>query len=34
MTVTPPLGYLAIPESMIVPENGAGVIHIYEDAIG
>ena len=34
ITVTPPPGYLAIPESVIVPENGAGVIHIYEEAIG
>jgi hypothetical protein len=34
ITVTPPPGYLAIPESLVVPENGAGVIHVYEDAIG
>ena len=34
ITVTPPPGYLAIPESLVVPEEGAGVIFIYEGAIG
>jgi hypothetical protein len=34
MTVTPPEGYIAVPESVLVPENGAGVVHIFEDAIG
>jgi hypothetical protein len=34
MTVTPPEGYIAVPDSVLVDENGAGVIHIYEDAIG
>ncbi len=33
-TVTPPPGFIAIPDSLIVPENGAGVIHLYEEAIG
>jgi hypothetical protein len=33
-TVTPPPGYLAIPESLVVPENGAGVIFLFEEAIG
>ena len=34
MTVTPPEGYIAVPDSVLVPENGAGVIYVYEDAIG
>lgn len=34
MTVTPPEGYVAVPDSVLVPENGAGVVHIFEDAIG
>ena len=29
-TVTPPPGYLAIPETLVVPEEGAGVLFIYE----
>lgn len=32
-TVTPPPGYLAIPESLVVPENGAGVVVIYEGGL-
>jgi hypothetical protein len=34
MTVWPPGGLRAEPARVRVPENGAGVIHIYEDAIG
>jgi hypothetical protein len=34
MTVTPPAGFIAVPDSVLVPENGAGVVHIFEDAIG
>ena len=30
ITVTPPPGYLAIPETLVVPEEGAGVLFIYE----
>jgi len=29
MTVTPPDGYVAVPESVVVPEDGAGQIVIY-----
>jgi hypothetical protein len=29
MTVTPPEGYIAVPESVTVPEDGAGQIVIY-----
>ena len=33
-TVTPPEGFIAWPESLLVPENGAGVIYIMDEAIG
>jgi hypothetical protein len=33
-TVIPPAGFIAYPESLIVPEDGTGVIYIMEDAIG
>jgi hypothetical protein len=33
MTVTPPEGYIAVPDSVLVPENGAGVIIIYEGGL-
>jgi hypothetical protein len=33
MTVTPPLGFIAVPESITVDEGGAGVIHIYEEGM-
>lgn len=33
-TVIPPEGFIAWPESLTVPENGAGVIYVVEDAIG
>ena len=34
MTVEPPPGFIAIPPELIVPENAAGRIVIYEGAIG
>jgi hypothetical protein len=33
MTVTPPEGYIAVPESVTVPEDGAGQIIIYEGGL-
>lgn len=33
MTVTPPEGYIAVPDSVLVDENGAGAIVIYEDGM-
>lgn len=33
-TVTPPDGFIAWPDSLLVPENGAGVIYIMDEAIG
>ena len=33
-TVMPPEGFIAWPESLVVPENGAGVIYIMDEAIG
>lgn len=33
-TVTPPPGFFAIPPELIVPENAAGRIVIYEGGIG
>lgn len=33
-TVTPPDGFIAWPESQLVPENGAAVIYIMDEAIG
>lgn len=33
ITVTPPPGYLAIPETLVVPENGAGVIYLFQDGM-
>lgn len=32
MTVTPPAGYIAYPPEVTVPEGGAGVVLILEDA--
>jgi len=32
-TVTPPPGYLAIPETLVVPEEGAGVIFVFQDGM-
>lgn len=34
MTVTPPPGFIAIPESVTVQEGEMGVVYIFEDAIG
>ena len=33
MHVTPPAGFIAVPEQITVPEGGAGVIHIYEEGM-
>jgi len=33
MTVTPPAGYVAWPPEVTVPEGGAGVILILEEAV-
>jgi len=33
MTVTPPEGYIAVPDSVLVDENGAGAVVIYEDGM-
>ena len=33
MTVTPPAGFIAYPAEVTVPEGGAGVILILEEAV-
>lgn len=33
MTVTPPPGFIAVPESITVDEGGAGVVTIYEEGM-
>jgi hypothetical protein len=33
MHVTPPKGFIAVPEQITVPEGGAGVVVIYEEGM-
>lgn len=33
-TVTPPAGFIAVPPALVVPENGTGIILIYEEIVG
>jgi hypothetical protein len=32
-TVIPPAGFIAYPESLIVPEDGTGVIYVMEEGL-